>query len=320
MTNSEFLEKIGAMANADMKKTGILASLTIAQAILESGWGRSGLSAAPNYNLFGIKGRYNGNYCLFNTSEYLNGQWVTVKAEFRKYPSWAESIADHSALFNTYDRYKNLRGLKDYRLACQYVREDGYATDPSYTSKLIYLIEANNLTRFDNGASSYTPSTPSDGTTYTVVAGDTLSAIAQRFNTTVDTLARLNNIQDVNKIYIGQVLKINGNVNNNINKNVAQEDVYIVVAGDTLSKIAQKYGTTYQELARINNIADPNKIYIGQMLKVNANSNQTKTYKVIAGDTLSGIAQRFNTTVDRLASLNNISDVNKIYVDQILKV
>lgn len=156
MTNNEFINKIGSMAREDMQKTKILASLTIAQAILESNWGRSSLSVEPNNNLFGIKGEYNGNYVTLPTKEYENGRWVTINAKFRKYPSWRESIGDHSDLFNRLDRYKNLRGCTDYKLACRYVREDGYATDPSYTNKLISLIETYNLNRFDTGASSST--------------------------------------------------------------------------------------------------------------------------------------------------------------------
>lgn len=310
MTNVEFVEKIGVLASEDMKKSGILASLTIAQAILESAWGTSALAQAPNYNLFGIKGTYNGNYCEFNTSEYLNGQWITVKAKFRKYPSWAESLADHSALFNTYDRYANLRGCTDYKLACRYVREDGYATDPSYTSKLINIIESNNLTRFDNRAVSTTPST-NNSETYTVQAGDTLTAIANKYGTTVDSLVALNSIADKNKIYVGQVLKISGATSNNSTS-------YTVQAGDTLSGIASKFGTTYQELARINNISNPNLIYVGQVIKINGASNNT--YTVVAGDTLSEIAQKYNTTVSELASKNGIADINKIYIGQILKI
>lgn len=310
MTNAEFVEKIGVLASEDMKKSGILASLTIAQAILESAWGTSALAQAPNYNLFGIKGTYNGNYCEFNTSEYLNGQWITVKAKFRKYPSWAESLADHSALFNTYDRYANLRGCTDYKLACRYVREDGYATDPSYTSKLINIIESNNLTRFDNGAVSTTPSTNNSGT-YTVQAGDTLTAIANKYGTTVDSLVALNNIADKNKIYVGQVLKISGTTSNN-------SITYTVQAGDTLSGIASRFGTTYQELARINNISNPNLIYVGQVIKVNGVSSNT--YIVQKGDTLSEIAQKYNTTVSALASKNGIADINKIYIGQVLQM
>lgn len=143
-----FIEKIGAMATEDMKKSRILASLTIAQAILESAWGKSGLATTAN-NLFGIKGSYNGAYYSSETQEWTGEKYITITAQFRKYPSWAESIADHSGLFNKLDRYSNLRGLDDYRLACRYVREDGYATDPEYTNKLVSIIERYNLTKFD---------------------------------------------------------------------------------------------------------------------------------------------------------------------------
>ena len=139
---------------AAIKNTGILASLTAAQALLESGRGNSTLAAPPNNNLFGIKGTYNGAYVLMNTREWNGKAYVTVKAKFRKYPSWKESIADHSALFNRYARYKNLRGCKDYKLACQYVKDDGYATSPTYTSSLIALIERYGLYKWDSAAVS----------------------------------------------------------------------------------------------------------------------------------------------------------------------
>lgn len=315
MTNQEFIEKIGPLASEDMKKTGILASLTIAQAILESGWGRSALAQAPNYNLFGIKGDYNGAYCTFPTSEFLNGKWVTINDNFRKYPSWLESISDHSALFLKWNRYANLRGCTDYKLACRYVREDGYATDPSYTSKLINLIEANNLTRFDNGAVSTPISYSNNSNTYTVVAGDTLTKIAQKYGTTVDNLVALNSIADKNKIYVGQVLKVKGDASNNTNSTFG---AYTVKAGDTLSKIASAYGTTYQYLAQINNISNPNVILVGQVLKVpqKANTSKSTTYIVKAGDTLSKIAQKYGTTYQKIASDNGIANPNKIYVGQ----
>ncbi len=263
MNNNEFIEKIGAMAREDMRKTKILASLTIAQAILESNWGRSSLSVAPNYNLFGIKGSYNGQSCIFPTSECYNGKWVQINANFRKYPSWAESIADHSNLFLTMNRYANLRGCTDYKLACRYVREDGYATDPAYTNKLINLIETYNLNRFDVETTSQPvqqltqPISSEANITYSIKAGDTLSNIAKKFGTTVDELVRINNIKNPNLIYAGQQLKI---------KSV--QDSYIVKAGDTLSAIAKKYNTTVSEIANKNNIKNPNLIFVGQKLKI----------------------------------------------------
>lgn len=148
-TDIEFLDLIKPMVIADMQSSGILASLTAAQAFIESNKGNSGLTQKAN-NLFGMKGTYNGEYVLMKTKEYLHGQYVTVDAKFRKYPSWAESIADHSSLFNRLSRYANLRGLKDYRLACQYVKDDGYATSPTYTQTLLAVIEKYKLYEWDS--------------------------------------------------------------------------------------------------------------------------------------------------------------------------
>lgn len=147
-SDKEFLEKIKPLVIADMKQSGILASLTAAQAFIESNKGNSGLTEKCN-NLFGIKGEYQGQSGLFWTTEYYNGIATRVQAKFRKYPSWAESIADHSALFNRMSRYANLRGLKDYKLACKYVKEDGYATSPTYTQTLINCIEKYKLYEWD---------------------------------------------------------------------------------------------------------------------------------------------------------------------------
>lgn len=77
------------------------ASVMIAQAIVESGWGNSTLASAPNYNLFGIKGSYNGQSVTMPTSEYVNGQWITVNAAFRKYPSYKESLQDNVTVLKT---------------------------------------------------------------------------------------------------------------------------------------------------------------------------------------------------------------------------
>lgn len=99
-------------------------------------------------------------------------------------------------------------------------------------------------------------------------------------------------------------------------------NTYRVKAGDTLSGIASKFGTTYQNLASINDIADPNKIYVGQVLKVtgSASTSSAEYYTVKAGDTLSGIASKYGTTYQAIAKLNGIADPNKIYVNQKLRV
>lgn len=148
-TAETFLEKIKPYVLQDMQTSGILASLTASQAFIESNRGNSKLSQAPNNNLFGMKGSYNGESVNMWTTEYYNGVQQRVLAAFRRYPSWAESIADHSALFNRLKRYENLRGLRDYKLACKYVQQDGYATSPSYCQTLLGVCDRYKLYLWD---------------------------------------------------------------------------------------------------------------------------------------------------------------------------
>ena len=152
-----------------------------------------------------------------------------------------------------------------------------------------------------------------DGT-YTVKSGDTLSVIANDFGVTVDQLVRWNNISNPNLITVGQILYFSDKSSS------GSGTTYVVQAGDTLSGIAARFGTTVAELVSLNNISNPNLIYVGQVLKIQLSGNSSRTYTVQAGDTLSSIAARFGTTVANLVALNNISDPNLIYVGQVLYV
>lgn len=147
-TDKSFLAKFKPFAIADMKKTGILASLTGAQAFIESSKGNSGLTQKAN-NLFGIKGFFNGQSVKMWTTEYYNGVKCRVLADFRKYPSWQESVNDHSGLFNRLARYKNLRGETDYVKACNNVAADGYASSPVYATTLLEKINMFDLYLWD---------------------------------------------------------------------------------------------------------------------------------------------------------------------------
>lgn len=149
MNQTEFLTKIKPLVIQDMKDTKILASLTAAQAFIESRHGESGLTVKAN-NLFGIKGSYKGQSCRMLTSEFVNGKYIKVYANFKKYPSWQESINDHSALFLNLKRYSNLIGVTNYVQACELVKKDGYATAPDYTNTLIKTIEKYMLYEWDN--------------------------------------------------------------------------------------------------------------------------------------------------------------------------
>ena len=149
MTDLEFLNAIKDDVIKNMEESGILASLTAAQAFLESNKGNSKLAKSPNHNLFGIKGSYNGQYVIMPTKEYKNGQYIIIEAKFRKYPNWKASIDDHSMLFLNMIRYKNLINEKDYVRACFNVQEDGYATSPTYAKSLITVIEKYKLYEWD---------------------------------------------------------------------------------------------------------------------------------------------------------------------------
>lgn len=159
-TTAQFLNIIKPMVIADAKRANILASVTAAQAIIESANGNSALGAPPNNNLFGIKGNYKGASCWFNTKEFVNGKYVTVRAAFRKYPSWAESIQDHNDFLLKNSRYKNLIGVKDYKTVCRLLQQDGYATAVSYGATLINTIEKNGLQAWDTGAPVTFKNTP----------------------------------------------------------------------------------------------------------------------------------------------------------------
>lgn len=167
----------------------------------------------------------------------------------------------------------------------------------------------------DYGKGTVSPEpAPSVPDIYTVQSGDTLSGIALRFGTTVSSLAKINGISDPDVIYPGQVLRLSGSP-------VSGQTIYTVKTGDTLSKIAADFGTSYQTLAQLNGILNPDLIYPGQKLSIPSGSSTSISYYTIRpGDTLSGIALRFGTTVSRLQSLNNISDPDKIYAGTKIRI
>ncbi len=161
--NDRFIEKVGKLARKDMKKTGVLASVTIAQAIVESAYGTSTLARYAN-NLFGMKAalsgdqwgsKWSGRVYRKSTLEYGRGGYYTITASFRRYSSWANSIRDHSAylsgarLPNGSLRYKGITTTKSYRKAARIIKNGGYATAPNYVSALCNVIERYDLTRFD---------------------------------------------------------------------------------------------------------------------------------------------------------------------------
>jgi len=146
----DFIENLGNASQKNYSKYGILPSMTIAQAILESGWGESELSALY-YNFFGMRAdsTYTGEVVTLRTGEEIDGVMVKMDGDFRAYHSFEEGIEGYYEFITGYERYSNLIWEKDYRTACYKIKEDGWATASNYSECLIDIIESYDLTRFD---------------------------------------------------------------------------------------------------------------------------------------------------------------------------
>lgn len=230
------INQIGSTASQIAAANDLYASVMIAQALLESGNGGSTLSQAPYYNLFGVKGYSDSNPVYLATQEYLDGQWVTMNEPFQTYNSYWESIQEHANVLKSTSfasgsaHYSGAwkSNTTSYLDATAYLT-GRYATDPSYGSKLNYLISAYGLTQYDTpntgatttttsttatttevsttSVSATTTTTSSTGGSYTVVAGDSLWGIASKYGISVDQLMANNGLtSDV--IMIGQQLSV----------------------------------------------------------------------------------------------------------------
>ncbi|MGX7245458.1 glucosaminidase domain-containing protein [Enterococcus quebecensis] len=236
LTTKSFVKVIGEDARAIAGENNLYASVMIAQAILESASGNSALASAPNYNLFGIKGSYEGASANFLTSEDNgSGSMFTIRSNFRKYPSYKESLGDYVKLLRGGTDYSNAfysgtwkTNTKSYKDATKFLT-GRYATDTSYNSKLNGLIDAYNLTQYDTlkdkknskKAKKITLNTKFDKIekkdaqkdqaiellTHTVKKGESLKSISDLYN--ISTLAILEKNQlDRRMLFIGQKLSI----------------------------------------------------------------------------------------------------------------
>ncbi|WP_125709657.1 glucosaminidase domain-containing protein [Companilactobacillus zhongbaensis] len=208
--DQSFIQYIGNSAQKLAGNNDLYASVMIAQAMIESGWGTSGLASAPNYNLFGIKGAYKGTAVNMPTQEDDgSGNLYSIQSDFKKYPSYKESLEDYVSLIRggvsgnpqMYARtWKS--NTSSYKDATAFLTGK-YATDTTYADKLNNIIEKYNLTRFDEADSD------EQNETYVFAQGDTLQSVADKFNITLETLMRLNNLKTSSYVYPGKTLIVN---------------------------------------------------------------------------------------------------------------
>ena len=355
-----FLNNIAGPAQQVAQQRGLYASLMIAQAALESGWGGSYLSTSA-YNLFGVKWSGSGAYIELPTQEFYNGSYHTIYDKFQRYSSYAESLNGYANVITTRFPKSTRANSANYAIAAQNLRYGvygTYATAPDYADKLIRVIQTYNLTAYDvGGASIDTNQTPTNNNnnvgqtqtsgsgTYTVKAGDSLYRIAKNHNMSLQELKSLNNLSS-NLIFAGQVLKVSGQVsssqpstNTSQSSNQTQASgngTYTVKAGDSLYRIAVNHNMSLQELKNLNNLSS-NLIMPGQVLKVSSqvsssqpstNTSQSSNQTQASGNgtyTVKAGDSLYRIEVNHNMSLQELKNLNNlssnlIMPGQVLKV
>ena len=319
---TQFLRNIIPAAQNVARGKDIYTSVMIAQAALESGWGTSALSKAPNHNLFGVKGSYNGQSVNMQTLEDSGGQnYYSIQADFRKYPSYQESLEDYA------DKIVNgISGAplfysgawksktNSYQDATAYLT-GRYATDTAYGSKLNRIIEQFGLTKYDTETAVSmaeeivsNETTTTSGNSYTVVSGDSLYAIARKTGTSIQELLSLNGLNLNSIIHPGQVLALSSksaSAETKQEESTPKEEktsaesakqnstggTYTVVSGDGLYAIARKTGTAIEDLLSLNGLSLNSTIYPGQVLTLSASSESSANEETTSAEESSSSTQ-----------------------------
>ena len=342
-STNPFLNQIIPSATVIAAQNDLYASVMMAQAILESGWGTSALSTAPNYNLFGVKGNYGGESVNMGTLEDSGGQnYYPINAEFRKYPSYAESLQDYANLLSngtswnpTYYAGAWKSNAATYQDATAYLT-GRYATDTAYSTKLNRIIAQYGLDQYDN---------------YQPVVDDEVE------------VPDAGNVDFENPTETPELPPVE--LPENPDKDTTEQEtpgapaedtetpttpdipvqagaaVHVVQSGDTLYAIAKKYGISLVDLLTLNKL-NSNMIYVGDRLVLpdsvvvedgtppeevdeettspttpteTPSGTTTASYTVVAGDTLYKIANAKGLTITELKILNTLKG-DTIYVGQ----
>ncbi|MBK4829361.1 N-acetylmuramoyl-L-alanine amidase [Enterococcus faecium] len=152
-SHQQFIERLVPHAQELQDSYGVLPSIILGQAILESNWGKSTLASKYN-NLFGIKAYGDQKKVSLETKEFVNEEWITIQGDFKVYDSWEQSMDDHTQLFvQGVDwnpaLYEKVITATNYQEAAQALQDAGYATDPGYAQKIIQVIETYHLNQYD---------------------------------------------------------------------------------------------------------------------------------------------------------------------------
>lgn len=285
-----YVEQYKSIALEQEQRYGIPAPITLAQGILESGAGQSGLATEAN-NHFGIKalGSWSGDY-------YYAWDDEEKKSKFRRYATAEDSFEDHSKIITDNSRYKSLfnYSIYDYRSWANGLQKAGYATAPNYAKSLIGYIDAYKLYTI-NGGVKLRPSK-----TVVITKTVTIDELASNDEIVIDTAMVSEEEEEVISMIQNEFVVIN---------EINEVRCTILYPGQTLSLIAMKYDIDKKKLLKFNEISCETDLKEGDVVFLEKKKRKFQGpkdfYYVKSGDTLHGIAQQFGIQVSCLAKMNN---------------
>ena len=297
----KYIEKYAEIAVSEMYRSGVPASITLAQGLLESGYGRSELALKSN-NHFGIKCHNGWQGGRVYHDDDAKGEC------FRKYDHPEESYRDHSDFLRYRDRYKFLFDYKvtDYKSWAYGLKKAGYATDPSYPEKLIRLIEDYRLYLYDTREMKRKSETVSDR--------HAKPAVLPPSPTSIEQVTRLSGHKaEVFRFSLSREL-------------YSQNGVPFVysVAGETYRSIAESNHLFLKELLGFNDLSEEVDLKPGTVIYLQKKKKQSAKgldmHVIEKGETLRGISQRYGVRLKSLRRLNAIEDENLIREGDIIKL
>jgi len=324
LSTEEYIAKYASVAVKEMNRTGIPASITLAQGILESGNGNSQLATKAK-NHFGIKCHQDWKGPSMRMDDDAKNEC------FRKYKSAEHSFRDHSDFLTHRKRYAFLFEYKrtDYKAWALGLKKAGYATNPKYPQLLIELIDRNNLTRFDKQGNKRLESWDELGVfefnriqTVWIRNNETPLIIAQRHNIPIKRILKYNDLIDKNtKLNPGDRFFLSPK------RRICNKKYHVVRPGETFESISNKYGVKLNLILKRNGAEINDKPIIGEKVYLNkSRKGRLKKkkidpntggfiYIVKKGDTLYSISKKFDITIDILKKVNKI-DNNSIVLGQ----
>ena len=287
LTEDAYIKNYKDIAVLEMKRTGIPASITLAQGMIESDYGRSTLAREAN-NHFGIKchNDWSGPKVYHNDDRRNEC--------FRKYNRAEDSFYDHSEFLKSGSRYGFLFDLSstDYKGWAHGLKKAGYATNPDYANMLIRTIEENNLHYYDNGYKVAAPvesRQPAVNDSAIVKATPRILVPVNPVNENNRVAARVPRVKENNKLK------------------------YIIVKdGDTREKLEEEFQLLHWELAKYNELSNDFTLSPGQILYLQPKKEKAEAgkdfYNTIEGDTMYTIAQRYGIKLNSLCKMNRMTE------------